>query len=72
MTMEWDTGQTDDAMLIAVECGQNGSQSGNILIIERDDRGVDFGHAEHTNPHLIVHSADAPSATPHREEGTRR
>ena len=54
----WGTAQTNDGLMIGIVCGA-ADGSGNIIISEYADRGVDFLHAASANPRFIVQSADA-------------
>ena len=56
--IEFNTSQTNDAMMIAVD-----NTSRSLLIVERADAGVDFGYANQTNPTLWIHSADHTDLT---------
>jgi hypothetical protein len=60
--MQFDTGQTNNSLLIGVGVGTSG-QSGNIIFIENGDIDVDFGHAISSNPTLYIQSADATSTS---------
>jgi hypothetical protein len=58
--LEWNTAQTNDALMIGVAVG-TAEQSGNVIICEVTDRSVDFGHPVTSNPTLYIQSADATS-----------
>jgi hypothetical protein len=51
--LEFDTGQTVDALLFALD-----ATSRSVVIIEEGDRGFDFAHGAQTNPTVFVHSAN--------------
>jgi hypothetical protein len=51
--MEFDTGQTVDSLLFALD-----STSRSVVVVEEGDRGFDFAHAAQTNPTVFVHSAN--------------
>lgn len=53
-TLQYNTTQTNDSLFFGV-----GSDSRSLIIAEKADQGVDFGHSAQTNPKLFVHSADA-------------
>ena len=58
----WGTAQTNAGLMIGIVCGA-ADGSGNIIISEYADRGVNFLHAANADPHLFLHSADAVTTT---------
>jgi len=51
--MQYDTNQTNDALMIGTSI-----DSETIIITQKADVNVDFGHAQQTNPTVFIQSAD--------------
>jgi len=56
--IEYDTTQTPDSWLFGVPALSNA-----LIVCEKADMGVDFAHAQQTNPTLFIQSADATDVT---------
>jgi len=56
--IEYDGGQTPDSWLFGVPALSNA-----MVVCEKADMGVDFAHAQQTNPTIFIHSADATDTT---------
>lgn len=52
--MSYNTTQTPDALFLGLS-----ADSRNLIISEAADSGIDFSHAQQTNPSIWLHSADA-------------
>ena len=55
--IEWDTGQTNDALLFMT------SGSNNVMMVTKANEAVDYGLATSTDPTLYILSADGAALT---------
>lgn len=55
---EYDTAQTADALMLGVS-----TDSEAVIVCQKADASVDFGHADQTNPTVYVHASDAADTT---------
>ncbi|AKM84459.1 MAG: hypothetical protein UR58_C0001G0743 [Candidatus Campbellbacteria bacterium GW2011_OD1_34_28] len=57
--MEWDTAQTNDALIIGLndDGGSGNHQSRSLIIADVNDMSFNFQHSEQSNPTMFIHSA---------------
>lgn len=56
--IEFNTDQTNDTLMIGVD-----GTSNHLVICQKADLGTDLAHANDSNPAIIIHAADAATAT---------
>jgi len=60
VSIEWDLGQTNDALVVGVSALGTGAASGAIIVMEKADLGTDLAFASGTDPRLYICSGATP------------